>query len=117
MLGVPEKYEIGICVDDAKCEQHDALAVVNTSTSLARATIFLRSDLQPNRDTEKTLLHEVLHICLADMETTVKHAAEQLSSGAEHLLRRAYTEAEEQTVEIMARSLLYWRDQCAASSP
>ena len=54
----------------------------------------------------ETLLHEVLHIALLEVDTVVKDAMELLEKNGEQLIKRAYAHAEERLIHRLTGAFL-----------
>lgn len=109
-LGIPQAWKIDV-VEDAALGGRGRDAEVHYNVQSMYAEIHIRPDMEENIDGQETLLHELLHICLANFSLVLPTEKEESVANA----------LEEQTVTQMARALIrklhHDHESCTESVP
>lgn len=101
----------------------DNLAIVELFPEIFRANITLRSDVpgEPDDEWQKTIIHEMVHVRLAEISEFVRDdVLPELGPAAERIAGAAFRRALEPTVEALAHTL--WAlsvgaQECSVGAP
>lgn len=104
-LGVPHAWRINMLQDDVACKSREERAFIYRDPAYLQARLTLSADVEKNERGEETIIHELLHICFAEMEQLMKEVAQQLAPSTADLFQQRFEHIEEQTVTLMARGL------------
>ena len=93
LLGVPDG-NVGL-----------ANAYVETDSETMKATIGIAT-LRDERDVERSVAHEMAHICLTELRDVMKSISEETSPSAANAVERLWDVAEERAAHRIARALM-----------